>query len=368
MRTPYFNASMAPNGMMQVWSGLLLRMDNEAQMATILAHETGHYLKRHSLQQMRDAKARAAAATLLSGFGIYGLAGQLLILGTAFAFSRDQEREADAIGLVLMRQCGYDTREAPKVWANLLAELAANPAAADNSLDSILFATHPTSEERQRTLEREAAGGSGNVGAEAWRQRIAPLRGMLLDDELKRGRFDESLVLLNRLVAAEADSAELLYYRGEARRLRGASGDLPLALIDLEAAARDPKAPPAAWRALGHAYRPQQPAAARAAWQRYLELARCRRCGAGAPTDGGTAVNRTRRAVLLLGAAMLLSSCAQLSQVATGQVVVGGRLVVDVDKAWNQFEYQLNDGTPTWTQQGITVDALKFYVGLKDGA
>ena len=41
MRTPYFNASMAPNGMMQVWSGLLLRMDNEAQMAAIVAHELG---------------------------------------------------------------------------------------------------------------------------------------------------------------------------------------------------------------------------------------------------------------------------------------------------------------------------------------
>jgi predicted Zn-dependent protease len=273
MRTPYFNASMEPNGMMQVWSGLLLRMDNEAQMATILAHEIGHYLQRHSLLQMRDAKARAAAATMLSGFGIYGLAGQLLILGTAFAFSRDQEREADAIGLVLMRQVGYDTREAPKVWSNLLAELAANPAASDNGLDSILFATHPTSEERQRTLEREAAGGSGNVGAQAWRERVAPLRGMLLDDELKRGRLDESLVLLNRLVAAEPDSAQLLYYRGEVRRLRGADGDLPLALLDLESAARDAKAPPATWRALGHAYRPQQPAAARTAWQRYLELA-----------------------------------------------------------------------------------------------
>jgi beta-barrel assembly-enhancing protease len=273
LRTPYFNASMAPNGMMQVWSGLLLRMDNEAQMATILAHEIGHYLQRHSLQQMRDAKARSAAVTALSGLGIYGLAGQLLVLGTAFAFSRDQEREADAIGLVLMRQAGYDTREAPKVWANLLAELAANPAAGDSSLDSILFATHPTSQERQRTLEREAAGGSGNLGVQAWRQRVAPLRGMLLDDELKRGRFDESLVLLNRLAASEPDSAELLYYRGEVRRLRGADGDLPPALLDLETAARDPKAPPATWRALGHAYRPQQPAAARAAWQRYLELA-----------------------------------------------------------------------------------------------
>jgi hypothetical protein len=79
-------------------------------------------------------------------------------------------------------------------------------------------------------------------------------------------------------------------------------------------------------------------------------------------------VNTIRRLLLLSSMALLLAGCAQLSQVATGQVVVSGRLVVDVDKAWNQFEYTLNDGTPTWTQQGITVDALKFYVGLKDGA
>jgi predicted Zn-dependent protease len=274
LRTPYFNASMAPNGMMQIWSGLLLRMDNDAQMAAILAHEIGHYLQRHTLQLLRDAKARSAFATALSGLGIYGLVGQLLVLGTALAFSRDQEREADAISLVLMRQSGFDTREAPKVWANLLAELAANPAAGDSGLDSILFATHPSSDERQRTLEREAAGGSGLVGAETWRQRIAPLRGLLLEDELKRGRFDETLVLLNRLVAAEPDSTELLYYRGEVRRLRGADGDAAPALADLELAARDPKAPAATWRSLGHAYRQrQQSEAARAAWKRYLELA-----------------------------------------------------------------------------------------------
>ena len=39
VRTPYFNASMAPNGMMQVWSGLMLRVENEAQLAAILGHE-----------------------------------------------------------------------------------------------------------------------------------------------------------------------------------------------------------------------------------------------------------------------------------------------------------------------------------------
>src|SRR3546814_3527175 len=54
MRTPYFNASMAPNGMMTVWSGLLLRVNDEAQLAAILGHEMGHYMQRHTLARMRD--------------------------------------------------------------------------------------------------------------------------------------------------------------------------------------------------------------------------------------------------------------------------------------------------------------------------
>ena len=55
MRTPFFNASMAPNGMMQVWTGLLLRVENEAQLAAVLGHEIGHYVARHSVDQLREA-------------------------------------------------------------------------------------------------------------------------------------------------------------------------------------------------------------------------------------------------------------------------------------------------------------------------
>ena len=78
----------------------------------------------------------------------------------------------------------------------------------------------------------------------------------------------------------------------------------------------------------------------------------------------------TNRRSMLCGAAgiaLWLAGCAQVSQVATGQVVVRQRLVVDVEKDWNQFEFTLDDGTPTWTQDGIAVDALKFYVGLNSG-
>lgn len=274
LRMPYFNANMAPNGMMQVWSGLLLRVDNEAQLAAILAHEIAHYLERHSLQRLRDAKARSAFATLLAGFGVYGLIGQLVLLGTAFAYSRDQERQADAIGVRLMKQADYDPREAPKVWANLLAEVAANKDR-DAAQESILFATHPSSEERRIALEREAAlGNGGEVGAERWRQILAPLRAGLLDDEVKRGRYDESLVLLDRLVAASPGDAELLACRGELHRLRNADGDAAAALADLDAAVRSPQAPAVAWRSLGRLHQAQQrPADARAAWQRYLEAA-----------------------------------------------------------------------------------------------
>ena len=64
---------------------------------------------------------------------------------------------------------------------------------------------------------------------------------------------------------------------------------------------------------------------------------------------------------------LLAAGCAQVSHVQTGDVVVRDRLTVTVDKSWNQFESALGDNVPTWTQDGFTVDALRFYVGLADG-
>lgn len=83
-------------------------------------------------------------------------------------------------------------------------------------------------------------------------------------------------------------------------------------------------------------------------------------------TRPGLSRRRLGLAALATGAA-LLAGCAAVTQVATGDVVLRDRLVVTVDKPWNQFERGLGDNTPVWTQDGITVDALRFYVGLKDG-
>lgn len=102
VRTPVFNASMAPNGMLQLWTGLLLRVENEAQLAAIVGHEIGHYLQRHSVDRLRDIRAKSAFGQFLGLFGLAGAVGQLAVLASAFAYSRDHEREADRIGAFLM--------------------------------------------------------------------------------------------------------------------------------------------------------------------------------------------------------------------------------------------------------------------------
>lgn len=82
-------------------------------------------------------------------------------------------------------------------------------------------------------------------------------------------------------------------------------------------------------------------------------------------------MNRNFAGVLRLSAAALvltLAACASpVTKVATGDAVVGNRLLVKVDAAWNQFGHGLTDNTPTWTIEGITIDALQFYPGIKDG-
>jgi beta-barrel assembly-enhancing protease len=84
-------------------------------------------------------------------------------------------------------------------------------------------------------------------------------------------RFDESLVLLQRMLARQPAHAELLFYRGETYRLRAKTGDMDLALADLQAATAAGNEPAVTHRSLGYLHRGQARAgAARACFERYL--------------------------------------------------------------------------------------------------
>lgn len=229
LRTPYFNASMAPNGMMQVWSGLLLRVQDEAQLATVLAHEYGHYERRHSLQSFRDIKSKTGSGFFLSF--VIPFAG-LFMIDSIFSFTRDMEREADSISLDYLVKAGYTPISASEIWQQLRDEQDAT--AAERKRKSRkdktggLFATHPNTGERMETLKAKAL--AANIPAtatnniEAFRSAIGPWWPSLIDDQIKLNDFGATDFLLSQL-ADGGWTADLLYAKGELHRARGKEGD-----------------------------------------------------------------------------------------------------------------------------------------------
>ncbi len=270
VRTPLFNANMAPNGMMQIWTGLLLRMENEAQLAAVLGHEIGHYLERHSLERLRDAKSRAAFGQFLGLFGAIGSLGQLGLLAGSFSFSREHETRADRLGMQLLQRAGYDGQQAAQVWDNLLGELKVT-GGEEAGRRSPMMATHPPVETRRDDLLKLAGSTSGQTGAKEFQRVTTAHRFDWLQDEIKRGQYEESLILFDRMLKQHAADAQLLFARGEVYRQRNGTADDERALTDLTHATRLQQPPALAYRSLGllHKQRMEKAEAARA-FEQYL--------------------------------------------------------------------------------------------------
>ncbi len=288
VRMPYFNASMSPNGMMQIWSGFLLRAENEAQFAAVVGHEIGHYLRRHSVKRFEDLKAKTNAAAVFSiltagiGVPIVGSMAQLALFGEFSAYGRDQEREADGYGLLLMSEAGYDPREYAVIWDKLIREFDATRDEDDkgSSRRGGFFATHPQPEERQAILrqlgdELAATRDDWVIGRASYQAQILPHRAQFLEDELKVQRYDAVLARLDMMLAldGEPNPAELHFFRGEAYRLRREAGDREKAAEAYEAALKSAGTPPVdVHRSLGLVYNALgEDARASQAFSRYLE-------------------------------------------------------------------------------------------------
>lgn len=254
-RTPYFNASMAPNGMMQIWSGLFLRTRDEAQLAAVLGHEFTHYEERHSLRLFRNVKDKTNAAAWLS-FVPFGGFASLGIVASIFSFSREMERDADEGSVRLLADAGYDPAAASRIWAEILAEDKATEAerGRKKSRNDGLFATHPASEERMADLAQQAAAvttaGARETRTAEYKAALAPFWADFVDDQIKLNDFGASELLLTRL-ASDGWTGDLLYARGELYRSRGQATDFATAAgFYREAVSRD-DAPVEAWRGLG---------------------------------------------------------------------------------------------------------------------
>ncbi len=147
--TASINAFAAPGGYVLVTRGLYDILDNEAQLAGVLAHEIGHIVRRHHVTVMQKSAALSAGAQLAQRDNRSALVNNMIGTGAeVFARGLDKtaEYEADAIGVVLTARAGYN----PFALIDVLHKLAAR-GAADGSL-ALLFKTHPLPGERLEQL------------------------------------------------------------------------------------------------------------------------------------------------------------------------------------------------------------------------
>lgn len=258
VRTPQFNASMAPNGMMQVWTGLLLRIRSEAQLAAVLGHEFGHFERQHSLMRFRDIRSKTDAMAWLSflPYGV-GLLAQVGVLGSIFSFTRDQERDADAASITYMHGAGYAPVQASLIWRQFRDEQDAT--AAERKVKSRkdrnggFFASHPNSAERVEYLSDMAGklpDAKDETGERAYREAMADWWAPLIDDQIKLNDFGATEFLLASM-ARDSWTSELLYARGELYRARGKDGDFAAAADFYRQAIAQGSTLPEARRGLG---------------------------------------------------------------------------------------------------------------------
>ena len=149
------NAFAAPGGFVYFYTGLLRDMDNEAEMAAVMAHEISHVVGRHGIKQVQAILGVSLAYDLATGGKEQSQAMQTAInvgLNLIFAgYSREHEREADEFGFTYMIRAGYD----PHAMVTMFEKLAAH-GSESNSFEQ-LFASHPETQDRIKSAQTRLA-------------------------------------------------------------------------------------------------------------------------------------------------------------------------------------------------------------------
>src|ERR1700756_24421 len=153
------NAFALPGGFFYVNSGLILRAQEESELAGVMAHEISHVAARHGTKNATKSEILQLTTIPLVFLGPAGLAGYGLYEGlnvalplTFLKFSRDAEREADFLGLQYMYKSGYD----PNAYVTFFERIQADEKRRPGTIPKV-FSTHPPTPERIQNAQKEIA-------------------------------------------------------------------------------------------------------------------------------------------------------------------------------------------------------------------
>ena len=241
LRDPIVQAFALPNGSVYVTTGLLGLLQNEAQLAGVLGHETAHVFERHGYLENRSVRKKMLTINILqiaagavpvgpnvgaavSAFGaavnLGAAASSVILVASVFGYSREMEHEADNDGLIAMTAAGYDPAEMARSF-ELLKE--------DSHLEFEPFVTfyhdHPKLEDRQAFAADYATKHAGEKlesgDALLYEGKVAPAVCVEIDSDMQSRRARTALARATRLTSQFPDSLRYLTLEADAYRALG---------------------------------------------------------------------------------------------------------------------------------------------------
>ena len=217
----FVNAGALPGGQIAIGRGLLQILENEDELAAILAHEIAHVDRRHAVERLQyEVKARKLGVS-----GLYGL-GRIGVALFQAGYTTEKEAEADVAGLALMVKAGYDPSAAVDVQRRFDLLYGRGPRAVESPVEELArvpfdalreyFRTHPPSRERIATIEREIARRGYRTAAP---RKPLTIRAIFLTERAAgldhRGLYDRALALYEEAIHTDPE-----YFPPHAARLQ----------------------------------------------------------------------------------------------------------------------------------------------------
>ena len=242
---PSINAFAAPGGVIGLNTGTILAANSMDELASVVAHEVAHISQRHYesgaderkkalLMQIGGMLAAIAASTIDGDAAAAVMMGsQTATMNSTMAFSRNNEREADRVGMQIMNQAGYDPRAMPRFFATMNQKSQMNQTA--NQFLPSFIRSHPLSNER--LSESQSRAQRYNALPLNQQQRHQALFDLLYWRVQSTGNHASETVLMTAAKNSVGAKLALMYWYGEQQRFKEAD-DLFVELSALPTAKR----------------------------------------------------------------------------------------------------------------------------------
>ena len=234
LRDPQPNAFALPNGSIYVTTGLMSLLDNESQLAAVIAHELTHVMRRHTYMFNRSNRKKFLTMNIMSAIGAYapgGIVGAVItvvttiapfiVIATIFGYSRDLEREADLKGIDMMISAEYPPEEMVSVMKLLNKDI-------EGEEIRLFYNDHPALDERIKYLSSYLGARADKVTAQmelnrekaAYFRQMEPMMRHDIQLSINGGRFRSAIFLASSALAQTSPG-------GTATPAPAACGDLP---------------------------------------------------------------------------------------------------------------------------------------------